>query len=225
MGGHGPGSPLGCYRRSPWGSAQCWVQVRELRDALAKLEELGGSSSDTPPLSSPSGQGEPWLPQVSVGGLQLRHGGGSVGGIGALPVPSAGPAPVRRWSSAPQLRLPPTLRGAQPGAGGAGAAAAGVSAPPAPRRWGNRGPALWLSAGAGGAQVPGEAAGGEPAAGGRAAGVQERCGAAQHGAGPARVPQHCPAPGSALQVGTPGTSGTWFGGDSLRCHAEPLSLQ
>ncbi|XP_065714452.2 harmonin-binding protein USHBP1 [Patagioenas fasciata] len=38
-------------------------KVQELRDALAKLEELGGSSSDTPTLSSPSGQGEPWLPQ------------------------------------------------------------------------------------------------------------------------------------------------------------------
>lgn len=61
--------PLGCHRSGHHlGSApRCSAQVQDLRDALSRLEEPGGSGSDTPGLSSPPGQGEHWLPQVSVG--------------------------------------------------------------------------------------------------------------------------------------------------------------
>ena len=67
--GHCPGTapPPGCHQSSPPGSVQCLVQVWDLRDALSRLEGSGCSGSDTPRLSSPLGQGEPRLPQVSVG--------------------------------------------------------------------------------------------------------------------------------------------------------------
>lgn len=149
----------------------------------------------------------------------------------ALSVLSTGFVPVRQRRSAPRHRapqppLPPALGGGHSGARGAGAAPAGVShISPSPRLYraptgGETEAQHRLTAGAMGAQVPGEAAGGEPGAGSCVAGVQERCRAAQHGAEPARVLQHCPAPGPALQVG-PGTRGDTGMGDTV-CGA-PLS--
>ncbi|XP_074020132.1 harmonin-binding protein USHBP1 [Numenius arquata] len=74
-------------------------KVRDLRDALSKLEEPGGSGSDTP-----TGQGEPWLPQVSVGLGGLWGWGGR--GMGSCP--GAG-----LCLSSPQ-DLPQCVDGAQP---------------------------------------------------------------------------------------------------------------